>query len=299
MAETAMNVGYRTLDVTDHVQGARVPVHVLYPTRAPARTEAFGPYAMEVAPDAPVAGERPPLVAISHGNSATPWTHRGLAAHLARAGFVIAMVEHPGNSRADNSLAGTPANLANRPRHVHLALEAAYSDTVIGAHLMPSRAAVIGHSMGGYTALATAGGRPVALPSETADGRAQPVSVERDRRVSALVLLAPALPWFMGPGALADVEAPLLVRTAEHDEVTPPAYVESILGGLPAGAQMDYGVVRGAGHFSFLTPFPPALARPGFPPSQDPPGFDRAVYEKQLCAEVLSFLRTRFDRGCP
>ena len=103
-----MNVGYRALAVRDDVQGARVPVHVLYPTEAMARTETFGRYEIDVATDAPVAGERLPLVAVSHGTGGTPWGYRGLATHLARAGFAVALVEHPGNSRADNSLENTP-----------------------------------------------------------------------------------------------------------------------------------------------------------------------------------------------
>jgi predicted dienelactone hydrolase len=95
----------------------------------------------------------------------------------------------------------------------------------------------------------------------------------------------------MGAGALAEVRAPSLVRTGQHDEHARPAHVEAILRGLPAGARTDYQVVPGAGHFAFLAPFPPALASPGFPPSQDPPGFDRVTYQAHLCAEVLAFLR--------
>jgi len=286
-----MNVGCRAIAATDDVQGARVPVHVLYPTTALPRTETFGAYSLDVAFDAPVAGERLPLVAISHGNGGTPWGYRGLAAHLAQAGFAVALIEHPGNSRSDNSLADTPANLANRPRHVCLALDAAFADATVGPHLVPGRAAVIGHSLGAYTALAVAGGHPMALPNQTPDGVAHPVPVEFDPRVHALVLLAPALPWFMGPGALADVRVPLLVRTAEHDELTPPSFVERILRGLPAGTRMDYQVVPNGGHFAFISPVPPALAVPGSLPAQDPPGFDRAAYQPRLYADVLAFLR--------
>ncbi len=286
-----VNVGCRALEVEDRVQGARVPVRVLYPTDAAAHTESFGPYSIDVAVDGPVVGSRLPVVAISHGKGGTPWSHRGLAAHLARGGCAVVLVEHPGNSRNDNSLDGTPANLANRPRHVRLALDAAFADVELGPHLLAGRAAVIGHSMGGYTALATAGGRPMALPDQTPDGVAHPVPVEPDPRVCALVLLAPALPWLMGPGALAEVRVPLMVRVGERDEHIPVAFIERVLSGLPADARMDFQVVPGAGHFGFQSPFPPALAGPGFPPSQDPPGFDRVAYQTQLCAEVLAFLR--------
>ena len=291
MTSPAIHVGCRALDVIDDVQGARIPVRVLYPTTAAPRTASFGPYTIDIADDAPVAGERLPLVAISHGTGSTPWVFRGLGSDLARAGFAVALLEHPGNSRNDDSLAGTPANLANRPRHVRLALDAAFADALVGPHLVPDQAAVIGHSIGGYTALAVAGGRPMALPSQTPDGVGQPVPVEPDPRVRAAVLLAPALPWFMGPGALADVHAPLLVRTAEHDADARPELTEWVLRSLPTDARVDFQVVPGAGHFAFLTPFPPALARPGFPPAQDPPGFDRVAYQPKLLADVVGFLR--------
>jgi predicted dienelactone hydrolase len=286
-----MNAGCRALELVDPVQGARVPLHVLYPTRAAARTETFGRYPLEVARDAPVAGEGLLLVALSHGNGGTPWTYRGLAAHLARSGFAVLMIEHPGNSRSDNSLADTPANLGNRPRHLRLALDAAFAEATLAPHIQAGRAAAIGHSIGGYTALAAAGGHPLALPDQTPDRVAHPVPVDPDPRLSALVLLAPALPWLMAPGALADVRIPLMVRTAELDRLAPPAFVEQVLGNLPSGTPLDYGVVPGAGHFAFQAPFPPEMVSPDFPPSQDPPGFDRASYQAVLHEQVHRFLQ--------
>ena len=286
-----MNAGCRALELIDPVQGARVPLHILYPTRADPRVETFGRYPLEVARDAPVAGEGLLLVAVSHGNGGSPWTYRGLAAHLARSGFAVLMIEHPGNSRSDNSLADTPANLGNRPRHLRLALDAAFADPTLAPHIHPARAAAIGHSIGGYTALAAAGGRPLALPNQTPDGLAHPVPVETDPRLSALVLLAPALPWLMDPSALRDVRVPLLVRTGELDRLAPPAFVEKVLGNLPAGTPLDYRVVPGAGHFAFQTPFPPEMVSPEFPPSQDPPGFDRASYQAVLHEQVRLFLQ--------
>jgi predicted dienelactone hydrolase len=282
-----MNVGYRALEGIDDVQRVTVPVRALYPTHAPARAQAFGPYELEVAHRAEPAGERLPVVVVSHGGGATPWPLRLLAAHLARAGWCAALVEHPGDRRGDDALANKPENLANRPRHVRRALDALHADPLLGPRLTAG-ATIVGHSMGGYTALAVAGGRPIALPNQTPDGVAHPVAVEPDPRVRAVALLAPAVPWFMAPGALDAVRVPLLVRTAEHDTLTPPFFIEQILAGLPAGTHVDLAVVPGAGHFSFLAPMPPAFAHA--PPAQDPPGFDRVAYQPRLCAEVEAFL---------
>jgi predicted dienelactone hydrolase len=288
---SAVTVGCRALDVVDAVQGARVPLWVLYPARAPERLEHFGPYPLDVATGAPVEGERLPLVVISHGNNGSPWTYRGMAAHLARAGFVVALLEHPGNSRSDGSLAGTAANLENRPRHVRLVLDAVFEDEHLGKRLSPAGAGVIGHSIGAYTALAVAGGRPSAFAHESPDGQPRAVPVVRDLRVRALVLLAPASVWFMPQGALAGVDLPILMRTGELDQHAPAMHAEIILRGLPDPGRIDHRVVPGAGHFAFQSPFPPAMTRPDFPPSQDPAGFDRVAFQPVLHAEIETFLR--------
>jgi predicted dienelactone hydrolase len=275
-----MTVGYRATAAPDPVQGVDVPIHLLYPSDAPARVERFGMYELELARDAPFVDG--PVVVVSHGTGGTPWLYRGLAAHLAGQGFVVALVEHPGNRRGDDALSGTAAMLEHRPRHVRRVLDA----------LGVARAAVIGHSLGGYTALAAAGGRPHALPNQTADGVAHPVAVERDPRIRAVVLLAPALPWFLAPGSLAAVDVPVLARLGERDPVGPMAaqLLARELAGR-AGVALDVQTVANAGHFSFVTPFPPAQVRPDFPPSQDPPGFDRAAYQPTLHADVTGFLR--------
>jgi predicted dienelactone hydrolase len=220
-----------------------------------------------------------PVVVISHGMQGTPWGYRGLATHLALAGFAVVLVEHAGDSRRSAYLSGTAASLVARPRHVRLALD--YIDRFADAN----RTAIIGHSMGGYTALAIAGGKPMALPNQTPDGIAHPVDVENDPRVKCAVLLAPALPWFIAPDSLAAVEIPVMVRVGEQDTDAPPYFVQPIVSRL---SQLDYAVVAGAGHFAFFYPVPPPLMR--LPPGQDPPGFDRAAYQPHLYRDVESFL---------
>jgi predicted dienelactone hydrolase len=284
-------VGCRRLAVMDDGTGQPVPTLVLHPATAPAATERFGPYALDVAVDAPVAGERCPLVVVSHGNGGSPLTHRRLAAHLARHGCVVALPTHPGNHRDDNRLAGTHTILADRPRQVSRVVDRVQADPALGAHLHPGGAAVVGHSLGGYTALALAGGVPTAFPHETPDGQPQVVPVTPDARVRALVLLAPATPWFMAPGALAAVTVPVLMLTAEHDPHTVPWHGQVVRDGLPPAAGLEHEEVAGAGHFSFLSPFPEAMVGPAFPPSQDPPGFDRPRFQAALEARVLAFVR--------
>ena len=282
--------GCRTTTVPDPASAAPIPIVVLHPTDAPAHPARLGPYTLDVAMDAPVAAGTHPLVLVSHGSGGSHLAYRDLAAHLARAGFVVALVEHPGNSRNDDSLANTDANLAARPRHLRLVADHLTTDPTVGPHLAADAVAIVGHSMGGYTALAAAGARPTAFPRETADGLSREVPVPRDPRVRALVLLAPATPWFMQPGALADVRVPILMLTAQHDPHTPEGHAVIVQRGLPPDTPLTHRVVPNAGHFSFLGVFPPAMTHAGFAPSQDPPGFDRAAFHAELHVEVEAFL---------
>lgn len=286
------NVGCRIADVADPVQCVPIPMRLFYPTNASERTERFGPYEIKVAVNAPADGGPFPLLVISHGGGGSSLTYRDLAGYLVRAGFVVALPEHPGNSRIDNSLEGTAANLENRPRHIRLAIDAAFADVVVGAVLSRDKVALIGHSMGGYTSLAVAGGRPTASPHETASGQIQYVAVSPDRRVRALVLLAPACAWFWSDGALADVDVPIFLRTAEKDELAHHLHVDFIQRDVRDPGRIDHRAVRNAGHHAFQSPFPPGMTRPDFPPSQDPDGFDRAAFQPVLYAEILSFLRS-------
>jgi predicted dienelactone hydrolase len=288
MASTTCNVGCRALAVADPA-GTPVPTWLLYPTRDPERTNRFGPYSIDFASDGALAGTRFSLIVISHGSGSTPWVHRNLARHLVQQGFVVALLEHPGNNRRDNSLANTIANLENRPRHVRLAIDAAFADAALGAALAPA-VAIIGHSMGAYTALAVAGGHVMTLAHES-EGRARPVTTEHDRRVRAVVLLAPAIDWLGADAALSAVDIPILARTGDQDTLLPASRVLWTLRSVPDPARISHVDVPSAGHYSFLSPFPAEMTRPDFAPSQDPPGFDRAAYHRILYAEIVSFVR--------
>lgn len=281
-------VGYRELQVTDAALNLTFLLRVLYPTAAPGQAESVGPYALDVAREAPIRPGVFPLVLVSHGTGGSGLVYRTLAHHLARHGFVVGLPEHPHNNRDDDAWAHTPQNLRARPRHLQLGIDALLQQ--FAGALQPDAVGLIGHSMGGYTALALAGGQPTATPRDSPDWQQQPIPVPSDARVKALVLLAPATPWFLKEGALRNVRVPVLLLEAEKDEHTAHFHAQIVLDGLPDRSQLTHRVVPNAGHFSFLSPFPAARVSPAFPPSQDPPGFDRARFHAEMNAEILAFL---------
>lgn len=276
-----MFAGSRQIQVHDDARGLSFPVLILYPTETPSAPAQFGPYPFDVSPEAPVAEGRFPLVVVSHGNGGSPFVYRTITTHLTRNGYVVAHLEHPGNSRNDNSLEGTYENLVRRPRHVRLTIDAV--SQALGAPARQDNVAVLGHSMGGYAALALAGGIPWTKDRERVD-------VVPDPRVRALVLMAPGTAFFFPPDSLRDVTIPILMLTAEHDPVTPRWQAELLLDRVPDRNQVTWREIENAGHFSFLSPFPPQMKKPQFLPSTDPEGFDREKLHERLPGEILDFL---------
>lgn len=143
-------VGLATLPV----QGR--PLTLVYPTASTARPVDVGPFRLEVAPDAPLSPGRHHLIVMSHGTGGSATADHALAAALARAGFVVAQVEHEGDNFRDHRLAG-PASFRRRPAEAVQAIDALAADPKWSTQLDLSRVGVHGMSAGGVTALSLAG----------------------------------------------------------------------------------------------------------------------------------------------
>lgn len=285
--------GYREAELTDVELGLTFPLVIFYPTHVAGHEENVGPFRLVVARDAPVAAGVFPLVVISHGRGSSPFVYRTLAHYLARQGFIVGLPEHPGNNRRDNSLEGTIRNLVVRPQHLRLAIQYFFENQPFAGAVKPDGVGVIGHSMGGYTALALAGGAPLSFSHESSDGSEQAIATAVDSRIKALVLLAPATVWFRAPAALRGVNLPMLMLLAEKDEYAPFFHAQIVLEGVPDKRQVKYRIIENAGHYSFLSPFPASMTSPAFLPSQDLPGFDRARFHEEMNAEIAAFLQQK------
>ncbi len=237
-----------------------LPVFVFYPSDGVEAEHVVGRYTLIVALDGSVSARSRCLVVISHGSGGSPLTHRNLALCLARDGFVVALLEHPGNNRVDNRLAQDTANLEMRPRHVLEVVDWFWASERFGPF---AAVGLVGHSMGGYTVLMAA----------------------RDARVGGLVLLAPAVAWLTQTGALDHVRVPVLMFTGELDTITTDWHANVIRMGLASDVEFEEEVVAKAGHYSFLSPFPEGM-------EQDPAGFDREGFHARLARRVSMAFRT-------
>lgn len=183
-------------------------------------------------------------------------------------------------------------------------------DGELGSHVERERIGAVGHSNGGYTALAVAGARP-SPGADAAHCREHPDDVRfcgqgdaapreanrevthipelRDPRVRAIVLMAPNAARFTDD-ALAKVTVPVPVYAAEKDGLTRvPYHADRLVKAVP---QAECVVAKGAGHFSFVANFPTALKILAGEAARDPGDFDRDALHEVMNREIVRF----FDR---
>ena len=321
------NVGYRKLEIHDTVTGELYPVALWYPTlAAPAPlflTASLSPcglpailcrlmaFEMPVAADAAPAGGAFGLVVISHGGGGMALNHRDLALALAARGYVAAAPAHPRGG--GNDISGD-AVWIGRPKQVSRIIDAVFQDPDLGPRMQRERVGIVGHSNGGYTALAVAGATPApralgehcrqhpddarfcsygGAATREATARGGAIPDVRDARVRAIVLLAPnALPFT--DAALARVAVPVRLYAAERDDLTLVRYhAERLARTLPR--DREYVVIPGAGHFSFVARFPALLKLIAGEAARDPDGFDRDALHEAMNPEIVGF----FDRKLP
>ena len=302
------HAGFRQIEFPDAVTGQRVPLFVWYPTSQASRPAQFGPYTLDVAPGATPAGGRHRLVMISHGTGGDPLSHAQLGTALARRGYVAAAPRHAKDNSRDWSGVGTYEVWYGRPRQISEGIDAILADPSLGAVIDPDRIAVIGHSAGGYTALALVGGHAdmdrarshcrqhpddgfcqVRRPDQTrVAAPSVPIPDSRDGRIKAAIAMAPP-GILLDPVSLAKVGVPVRIYAAELDAVVPVRYHAEPLR-QTIKPTPEFVLVRGAGHYSFVEPFPEAVKEQVGEVATDPPGFDRAVFQEKLRREIAEFL---------
>jgi predicted dienelactone hydrolase len=308
-AAYARDVGFQALTMPNGAD-APVKIGVWYPTDAAASAQPLGLQTQDVAPDAPVAGERLGLVVISHGTGGSLSDHYDTALALAKAGFVVAALTHPGDNFEDHSRA---AHIADRPAQLKRLIDYMLAEWREHGRIDPKKIGAFGFSAGGFTVLASIGGQPD-LAEVRPHCAAHPVGFDcllirqagvsvpptqpprtfftADPRIKAAVVAAPALGYAFGREGLAHVKVPIQLWRAEQDSTLPnPWYAEAVIDALPIPA--EYFVVPNADHIDFLAPCSAQLEKVAPDICRERPGFDRAKFHQTFDAGVVRFFKEK------
>jgi predicted dienelactone hydrolase len=292
-------------------------VALYYPTLAAPRVVAMGPFSVDAAIGGKPVDKVKALILLSHGISGTELGHGALAQALARNGYLVAALRHPGDNYQDRSLMenGPERYFDERPRQASRVIDAILADPAWKARITADSqgplVGALGHSAGGYTVLALAGAKPdlsrmkkhcQAEASEDPifcslgrSGEATPPSPVatplllpslKDERVRAIVAMAPT-GVLLTAESLAAVRSATMIYEAELDRfLVPRFHAEWVASNLPAA---NLHRVPNAWHFAFMNaPSMPIPSHDG-DVAANPPGFDRTAFLNQLAVEITAF----------
>ncbi|MEO5561175.1 MAG: alpha/beta hydrolase [Dokdonella sp.] len=234
--------------------------------------------------DAAFAAGTFPVVLFSHGFGGTARMMGWFGTALARAGYVVVAVDHPGNNGLDAMTIAGATILWERPEDLRAALAAVRTDTVIAPHLDMNRLGVAGFSLGGFTALASAGAQvnmdrlaafcqahaddPTCRPQKEAPDmtlvkrlhamESPPLAALRAHAnddhsiagVKAVFVMAPGPLQGIDPASLAALKTPTAIVLGDADNVAPPATNGEVAAQLLPNATLNR--LPNVGHYDFL-----------------------------------------------
>jgi predicted dienelactone hydrolase len=283
----------------------------------------MGPFSVDAAIGGKPVDKIKALILLSHGISGTELGHSTLAQALARNGYLVAAIRHPGDNYQDRSLMekGPERYFDERPRQASRVIDAILADPAWKARITADSqgplVGALGHSAGGYTVLALAGAKPDLsrmkkhCQAEASEdpifcslGRAgeatppspaatpSPLPALKDERVRAIVAMAPT-GVLLTAESLAAVRSATMIYEAELDRfLVPRFHAEWVASNLPAA---NLHRVPNAWHFAFMNA--PSMSIPSHDGdvAANPPGFDRTVFLDLLAVEITAF----FDKTLP
>jgi dienelactone hydrolase len=275
-------VGIRTNQAFDAARNRQFPCEIWYPAAAqyagrdlaPATQDVFTvplwdrPRRQLAVRDAAAHPGTYPLIIFSHSSGSGRRQSTFLCTHLASHGYLVAALDHSeivapelarkAGESEEQKIKRWEALIASRVPDVHFVLDHLFSGTLSDLEAKPDPAGIgiVGHSFGGWTALA---------------------ATEVELRIRSVVALAPAGASRPRPGILPVTlafkwgrDVPTLYLVAENDVSTPLVGMYEIFERTPATKQMI--VLRRADHLHFMDdveelheavrkmPLPPELA---------------------------------------
>ncbi|HET6543351.1 MAG TPA: dienelactone hydrolase [Chryseolinea sp.] len=312
-------VGQRTLAYEDHSRNRKLTTEVWYPTLEKASPEDASPFIrISTKRDAAISQGIFPLILFSHGTGGGRLTVEWFCAGLASKGFIVAAVDHFGNT-FDNPIPIEFIKFWERPQDIRFVLDQLLGSHDISSHVDPNKIGAAGFSLGGFTAITLAGAKmdfqaiENYLKSEQGKKEADipempglislfgkpevKESFEKarplvDKRIKSVFAMSPAIGQaFPTKENCKDVSAPVYIVAAAKDMLAPPKTNAVHYAKLIRNAQ--YKILgTEAGHYVFLNEAKDGLKQEAPMFFNDPPGVNR----KKIHDEALQLATDHFRK---
>ena len=269
-----------------------------------------------------------PLILLSHGSGGSAVQMAWLGTALARAGFIAAAVDHPGNNSGEPYTAEGFVLWWERATDLTEVLDGVLADGDVGSHVDATRIGAAGFSIGGYTVLELAGAltdistfydhcreQPMAADCGAPETRAvgsgeqmlaatrkssgaslaQSAESYRDARIKAVLALAPAQAQVLTRDSLRDIRLPIELMVGALDRNAPAAANADYLRANLHGARET--VLPGVGHYTFLDTCTGAGKAALKNYCTDDAGVDRDAVHTQVVAAAATFFARALHVG--
>ncbi|MBE9240379.1 alpha/beta hydrolase [Synechocystis salina] len=226
-----------------------------------------------------------PLVVIAPGLNSNFQAFTYIADHLASYGFAIAGIDFPESdaARMQDSLQGldafpNPNAWLEQPKDVTLVLDTltqkAATDPAWQGKFDINNVGILGHSLGGYTAIASGGAslewpallqeceklnqpnqinlNPALLWQCQGVDSAPPLSDLQDKRIKAVLAINPVTNPIFGPDGMKNLAVPTLIVAGSDDIFAPPVPEQIIPFSLIEDTDKYLLLVQNATHLSFI-----------------------------------------------
>ena len=298
-----INAGFFTVDIDDPVSEKPMSAAIFFPTEDHAGITKIGPIEILAAKDASVQSGRHPLVLLSHGSGGSMFSHHDTAVFLAKHGFIVAAIEHPGDNFRDESGLGTDRVLIGRSMQLSRLLDFLLYQASFSTSIDIEKIGVAGFSAGGYTALVMVGATPkfsrlkaycalypksiLCSGGGVVSLSSPPLVPKADERIRAAFVMSPVAAFFDREG-LSKIPVPIELYAAGGDSVLPihdnARWVRDNVTTLA-----KYTELSDADHFVFLSPCTPQMESIMPRLCVDAPGIDRRAVHESVNGDMLRF----------
>jgi predicted dienelactone hydrolase len=264
---------------------------------------------------------------ISHGSTGQALGHAWLGTFFASHGYIVAAVNHHGNTSAEKELLAQGfAFIWERALDLSVVLDRLTADPMFGPHIAPDKAVAAGHSSGGETVIELAGGifdskniaawcksdpkDPLCSPppqirewldklpelaekdAVVKESRLREGRSFKDKRIKAIFSMAPAVGAAYTKEGLAAIDIPVHIVVGDADFITPPGTNAERYAKLIPGAKLT--ILPGIDHMTFGSECTPlGIEKFGF--CRDPAGVDRAAVHRKLEQLALELFESALD----